>query len=167
MTPTVHVAALWGSGHRAFQRARAEAYLADELCLSRVARLCVRCASPGHGRPVPLGASDAVHLSLAYAEDVVLVAWSSAPVGVDVERDAPGRGAGDYGDLRVWTRIEAIVKTSGEGLSREPVDLPELWTSPLPLPEGWVGTVACAVPAELSWRSGHPAHRGGPAAPPR
>ena len=159
--PTVHVAALWGSGHRARLRARAEAHLATELGLSRVARLCLRCGSRSHGQPLAVGATDVVRLSMAYTDDVVLVAWSSVPIGVDVERDLPGRDAGDYGDLRRWTRTEAIVKATGQGLGREPVDLPDLWTAPLPLPEGWIGTVACTERAELSWAPGERA------APPR
>ncbi|WP_309648401.1 hypothetical protein [Nocardioides sp.] len=167
MPPTVHVAALWGPGPREDQRARAEAHLVEELGLVRVVRLCMLCASPHHGRPVPLGGGEVLHLSLAYAEDLVLAAWSTAPVGVDVEREERGRDAGDYGDLRAWTRLEAIVKTTGEGLAREPLDLPALWTAPLPLPDGWVGTVACAEPAVLSWCEARPGRPGAPAAPPR
>lgn len=163
----MHVTALWGPGSREARRARAETHLVAELGLARVARLCVRCASPHHGRPVPLGGGEVVHLSLAYAEDVVLAAWSTAPLGVDVEREAPGRDAGDYGDLRAWTRLEALAKTTGEGLAREPSELSDLWTAPLPLPDGWVGSVACAEPAGLSWREERPGRPGAPAAPAR
>lgn len=166
---TVHVAALWVAGDRAAQRAAAEARLVEELGLSGVARLCPRCGSASHGRPQAIGAADAVHVSIAYTEGLALVAWSDRPVGVDVERDLPDRDAGDYGDLPAWTRAEALLKASGEGLARDPGDLPDLWSAPLELPAGWVGAVACAVEAqvevEVSWRPGAPAGPPRPATP--
>jgi hypothetical protein len=162
---TVHLAAVWAPGDRAAQRAAAEARLVEELGLSGVARLCPRCGSSAHGQPRALGASAPVHVSLAYTDGLALVAWSEAPVGVDVERDLPGRTAGDFGDLRAWTRAEALLKASGEGLARDPADPPDLWSAPLDLPTGWVGAVACAVEAEVSWRPEAPAGPPRPATP--
>lgn len=121
-----------------------------------VVRLCPRCASPAHGRPRVVG-PDPPHVSLAYADVLAVVAWSwDGPVGVDVEREGPP--VGDFGDRLGWTRAEALLKATGEGLRRDPTDLPDLPTAQLALPEGYVGTVAGTG---VSWRTA------GPAAPPR
>ena len=95
------------------------------------------------------GAESATYVSIAYTDGATVVAWSSAgPVGIDVERD-DGRDAGTYGDLATWTRSEAILKATGEGLRRDPSDLPEVWSTPLVgLPAGYVGHVALLGVAE-------------------
>ncbi len=154
---TVHVAACWVDGDRAAQRAAAEGLLVSELGLSGVVRLCPRCGSSSHGCPRALGSPKPVHVSLAYAGGLALVAWGARPVGVDVERDVLGRDAGAFGDLAAWTRTEAVLKATGEGLARDPADAPPWWTAPLELPAGWVGAVACAEPSVVSWRPAAPA----------
>jgi 4'-phosphopantetheinyl transferase len=132
------------------------ALLRDEVGADRVVRLCPHCGSSGHGRPRVLGV-DPPHLSLAYADDLAVVAWSrEGPVGVDVERDGPP--VGDFGDRQTWTRVEALLKATGEVLRRDPADLPDLPTVELDLPAGYVGT---AAGTGVSWRLA------GPAAPPR
>lgn len=127
-----------------------------------VARSCPRCGSAEHGRPrVRTSHGTAPYLSLSYAGDLAVAAWTWAgPIGVDIEQTGPP--VGEFGDRRAWTRTEAILKATGEGLSRDPRDLPELWTTPLALPPGWVGTVAVAgvERADFSWRTAGPATAG-------
>ncbi len=130
--------------------------LRQEAGAQTVVRLCPRCASSSHGRPRMVGEHPA-QVSLSYAEDLAVVAWSWAgPVGIDVEREGPD--VGEFGDRLTWTRTEALLKSTGEGLSRDPADLPVLPTARLSLPQGYVGTVAGS---QVSWRAA------GPAAPSR
>ena len=136
-----------------------EGVVLRELGGEAVVRSCRRCGSSAHGQPRLLGAGDRPpYLSLSYAGDLAIAAWTwDGPVGVDIEQDGPS--VGEFGDRRSWTRAEAILKATGEGLSRDPHDLPDLWTSPLELPPGWVGTVAVAEveSAEVSLRLAGPA----------
>jgi len=148
----VQVTALWRPGaDRAALRAAAESYAGG------LVRLCPRCASADHGRPRP--ARGPGHVSLAYGPGVVLLARAQVPVGVDLERD-DGRPPGVDGvpDLAAWTRVEAVLKATGEGLARDPGSVrdDEAATAPLPLPSGWVGTVAVldAGPVRVEWGEG-------------
>lgn len=95
----------------------------------RVTRLCPRCGSVAHGRPHVRGA----HLSLSYADGLVLVAVATVPVGVDVE---PGRPD--------WARAEAVLKCTGEGLRGEP-DETGLHLQPVPGLDAWVATRGATV----------------------
>ncbi|GAB3958349.1 4'-phosphopantetheinyl transferase family protein [Streptomyces sparsus] len=97
---------------------------------------CPTCGGP-HGRPAVRGGG--VHFSLSHSGDLVLLAFASVPVGVDVEkvptaavtrevssalhprereeiagRPAPERPAAF---ARCWVRKEAYLKGTGEGLS--------------------------------------------------
>ncbi|MDZ5619686.1 4'-phosphopantetheinyl transferase family protein [Nocardioides bizhenqiangii] len=130
-------------------RREAEAILCRETGAEAVARLCPRCGSSVHGRPLVDGGA---HVSLSYARDLVAVAWSWAgPVGIDVE----------LGDRLEWTRLEALLKAGGEGIAdrlADPVDLPDVPTAVLPMPDGYVGTL---VGQDVSWRLAGP---GAPAA---
>lgn len=141
--------ALWlpGRGRDALRQA------AHDLLGGRVTRLCPACGSTAHGRPHRRG----THVSLGYAPGVVLVATASTPVGVDVEE----------GDDAAWTRTEAVLKCTGEGLRRPPAevgtDVEEgLHTHRLPLPAGWVGTAVTRAPAVLSCSAVSWAEEGGP-----
>jgi phosphopantetheinyl transferase len=117
-----------------------------------VTRLCSHCGSTDHGRPIATGV-DQPHVSLSYTDGLAAVAWSWAgPVGIDVEREGPP--VGEFGDRITWTRIEALLKTTGEGLRRDPTDLPDLPTARIELPPGYVGTVAGT---DVSWRTAGPA----------
>lgn len=96
---------------------------------------CVHCGRR-HGRPVLVGRS--LQFSLSRTHGAVLVATSSNPVGVDIERLLPGHDARSIAPYlhpqesamlsnlpnshlpgafaTVWTRKEALLKASGEGL---------------------------------------------------
>ena len=126
-------------------RALAHEVLRAETGAVDVTRLCPRCGSTDHGRPLARMASGtAPEVSISYADDLVAVAWSwVGPVGIDVEADgAPVEGI----DRRAWTEAEAAFKADA--------DVP---LTPLELPDGYVGTVAGE---QVSWRLA------GPAAPP-
>jgi 4'-phosphopantetheinyl transferase len=139
------------TGERTALRRRAEELLVAETRAVRVVRLCPWCGSSRHGRPVAVGSAAAV--SIAYAAGLVAVAWSwEGAVGVDIE--AAGPRVGEFGDRASWTRVEALLKATGEGLRRDPRDLPALNSQPLELPPGYVGTVAGDA---VSWRLAGPA----------
>lgn len=102
------------------------------------AAACVRCGAP-HGKPV-LPDRPQLGFSLAHAGALALVAVAPVPVGVDLEpvagRPASGlgrhigtarevraldaAGAPPAGVLALWTRKEALLKASGQGLNRDP-----------------------------------------------
>lgn len=137
---------------RAELRTQLHDILRSEVGARDVVRICPRCAATSHGRPRVIGERPP-QVSLSYAEDLAVVAWSwEGPVGIDVERDGPD--VGEFGDRLTWTRTEALLKTTGEGLARDPADLPDLPTSSLTLPDGYVGTLAGRG---VSWRSAGPA----------
>lgn len=147
----VRVDALWRPGpDRAGLRAAAESLAGP------VTRLCPRCAGTDHGRPRTAGGA----LSLAYAAGLVVLARAEGTglrLGVDVEPD-PGVGPTPAGlaDRAAWTRAEAVLKATGEGLRRDPASVraDEAWTTALPLPPGWAGTLAVlpARPVQVRWR---------------
>jgi 4'-phosphopantetheinyl transferase len=107
------------AGRAALRALAAELVDADPAAVTVRAR-CATCGGP-HGRPV-LGGSralDALHASVAYAGDAVVVAVSAdGPIGIDTEprdREAPPGMT-----LVDWVRIEAVLKADGRGLLVEP-----------------------------------------------
>ncbi|BBH17934.1 hypothetical protein Back2_22210 [Nocardioides baekrokdamisoli] len=89
-----------------------------------------------------------LQVSIAYADDIAVIAWGTNPVGIDIERtDAqPPEGM----DVLAWTRLEALGKAAGTGVRTWPQQTPpELTTEPLDLPDQYVGTVAGNA---LGWR---------------
>ncbi|MBS43902.1 MAG: hypothetical protein CMH83_12225 [Nocardioides sp.] len=143
--------ALLTEGARASLRLRAHDVLAlwsGAASGARVGRLCPRCGSAEHGRPVlPRG-----HASLSYAESyaggAALVAWcATTPVGVDLASRTSG-DAGALGPLEDWARTEALLKATGQGVASPGAldgPLPRLWSAALALPGTLVGHVALAV----------------------
>ncbi|CDK01689.1 putative Chemotaxis response regulator containing a CheY-like receiver domain and a methylesterase domain [Microbacterium sp. C448] len=95
-----------------------------------VGRRCERCGASDHGRPVVSGAP--IQASVSYTADVAVVAVADAcrvlALGIDAERGTGTsedglRGlitAGKRTSLRRWTRVEAVLKADGRGLSVEP-----------------------------------------------
>ena len=151
-----------------FAHAPARELLQDALLellgeVPAIARTCPDCDRP-HGKP--LLDHPTLHVSTADAGGLAVVAVTDAgPVGVDVERVDAARFAGfadvalhpgESGEPAVlWTRKEAVLKATGEGLrtdprtvdvsrSREPVRGAELFE--VPAPEGWAAAVAVLTP---------------------
>lgn len=137
------------------------------------------CGDCGRGRPVLVdGPWPDLGFSLSHSGAAALVGVTGppGPVGVDVERVRPvfdwrrvpevGRKERIAG-FRMWTAIEAVGKASGTGL-RTPVsvgepgldglrrarrsgDPVEWYVHPVNCPDGYVGSVATAIPgAEVS-----------------
>ncbi|MBF4162931.1 4'-phosphopantetheinyl transferase family protein [Nocardioides acrostichi] len=127
-------------------RALAQAHLGHPT------RLCPHCASTAHGRPRSRTRGE--RLSISYARGLVVTARATARVGVDVEHTGQAVPDG-LADLTHWTRSEAVLKATGTGLRRDPagVRADEAHTLPLPLPDGWVGSVAVldATEIDLAW----------------
>ena len=100
----------------------------------RVGRLCPRCGSSDHGRPLVVrrDGRPVPHVSLSRAGDTVVVAVSDAgSVGVDLERPDAARFSG-FADVALhaaeaapdieqravtWVRKESLVKATGDGLA--------------------------------------------------
>jgi hypothetical protein len=132
---------------RAELRALAHDLLREATGATAVTRLCPRCGSARHGRPVVrVESGTAPNVSLSYAAGLVAVAWSWAGrVGIDVE---PADPAGDGIDRGEWTRREAAFKA---GAASAPL-------AEIEVPTGYVGSIAGH---EVSWRLGGPAARSG------
>lgn len=103
-------------------------------------RLCPHCAGTAHGRPRAPG----VHVSLAYAPGLAVLAWSpTTRLGVDVERS--DAAAPPPFTAATWTAAEAVLKLTGEGLRRAPATVrphEEARLTPLELPPGCTGWLA-------------------------
>ena len=141
-------------------------------------RTC-RCGAP-HGKPVLLGGPG---FSLSHAGDLVGVAVRpDGAVGLDIERVRPvtdldalathvhspaerARGLDPAAFFRTWTRKEALVKATGDGLST-PMSTITL-AADRPAVQQWCGPGAPAGPVwlhDLHPAAEHPAAVAGPGA---
>ncbi|MFI6944074.1 4'-phosphopantetheinyl transferase family protein [Streptomyces sp. NPDC050418] len=134
------------------------AYLGEDPAAVRFVREpCPGCGGP-HGRPAL--AHGPLHFSLSHTRGLALLAFALAPVGIDVELlpdealvtdaaaalhpdeqrelrqlPAPGR---PLAFARCWTRKEAYLKGTGEGIADGGLARTLMGTGPRPLPvEGW------------------------------
>ncbi|MFI1398425.1 4'-phosphopantetheinyl transferase family protein [Streptomyces sp. NPDC020681] len=144
--------------------------------------VCKHCGGP-HGKPQP---PEPLHLSLSHSGGLVVVAIAhSTPVGVDVEEISPYSDdvaarvlapqeravlaalpppARPVGFTRYWTRKEALLKSTGDGLAVAP-DLLKV-TAPDAPPRllSWDGPTRPALPLRLYDLDAGPGHRGALAA---
>jgi phosphopantetheinyl transferase len=91
------------------------------------------------------------HVSMAHADDFILVGLSSSPIGVDIERVQPlsdderalflhaserSPVLDDIATMRSWTAKEAFLKLQGCGLARDPRHIVLTWRGENALCEG-------------------------------
>jgi 4'-phosphopantetheinyl transferase len=135
----------------------------------------VRFVVGEHGKPALAG--EGVHFNLSHAGERALLAISDQPVGVDVERlralsnlDAMAQRVMSPAELRtyqeaadptrcffdLWVRKEAVLKATGEGISRElralDVATCGLHVVPLDVGEGYAAAVASPHPFDVRSR---------------
>jgi 4'-phosphopantetheinyl transferase len=131
----------------------------------RIDRSCPECDQP-HGKPTVRDAAD-LHVSVSHSAELVAVAVTeAAPIGVDVEfmaeRDYTGLargflGAGEHVDgadsfYRLWTRKEALVKATGDGLR---MPLPNVIVGGADHVVSYGGTALSCCIADLQARAGY------------
>ncbi|MEV6751571.1 4'-phosphopantetheinyl transferase superfamily protein [Streptomyces sp. NPDC051214] len=149
---------LYAAAHTAL-RVRLGAYLSVDPATVELVRLpCPLCGGP-HGRPaVADGAGP--HFSLSHTDGLALLAFADRPVGADVERLPSASVVADVtaslhpqeqtelselppterplAFARCWTRKEAYLKGTGEGLAGGGITSLLAGTGPTPLTvEGW------------------------------
>ncbi|MER6348136.1 4'-phosphopantetheinyl transferase family protein [Streptomyces sp. NPDC001595] len=178
--------ALHEAAHRGLRRVLGAYTGLPPAAVRLVREPCPGCGGP-HGRPAVAGPAGArLHFSLSHAEGLALLALAAEPVGVDVERVPRARLAEDAaaslhrseqaelarleaaarpdGFARCWTRKEAYLKATGEGLSGAALRDHYLGTGPRPAaPPGWTVT---DVDVPLGWAAACAVRVSGPAAPP-
>jgi 4'-phosphopantetheinyl transferase len=132
--------------HAALRRRLGDLLGADPGLLRFASSRCVRCGGP-HGKPVLAGDhAGTLHFSLSHSGSAVAVAAADAPVGVDLEAVQPlpaaklaarffaedeRRLVASAADppatfVRLWTRKEALLKATGEGIAGGLASVPAL-----------------------------------------
>jgi 4'-phosphopantetheinyl transferase len=180
--------ALYVTAHSALRRVLG-AYTGLRAASVPLVRLrCPHCGGP-HGRPAvagPFGAN--VHFSLSHSDGLALIGLATTPIGVDVqavpglrvavdtsrslhpaeqrelERLPPSAFPGAF--TRCWTRKEAYLKATGEGVSgaalrglyvgtgERPAALPGRTSADVDVPVGW--EAACVVLSDPATPPGRP-----------
>lgn len=149
---------LYAAAHSALRR-RLGAHLGVDPAAVELVRLpCPLCGGP-HGRPAVAGGAGP-HFSLSHTEGLALLAFADRPVGADVERlpsasmvadvatSLHPREQAELSELpaterplafaRCWTRKEACLKGTGEGLAGGGMASLLVGTGPTPLAvQGW------------------------------
>ncbi|MEU6762961.1 4'-phosphopantetheinyl transferase superfamily protein [Streptomyces sp. NPDC046853] len=167
---------LYAAAHSELRRHLGHRLTVDPAAVELVRLACPLCGGP-HGRPaVAEGAGP--HFSLSHTDGLALLAFADGPVGADVER-LPSADvladvmaslhSGEQAELtelppaqrplafaRCWTRKEAVLKGTGEGLAGGGMAALLVGTGPTPLgvrgwtvrdvavPDGYAAAVATA-----------------------
>ncbi|MGW7065478.1 4'-phosphopantetheinyl transferase family protein [Streptomyces sp. NPDC054855] len=149
---------LYAAAHTALRR-RLGAYLGIDPAAVELVRLpCPLCGAP-HGRPAVAGGAGP-HFSLSHTDGLALLAFADRPVGADVERLPSANTVADVAAslhpqeqtelrelppaerplafARCWTRKEACLKGTGEGLAGNGMAALLVGTGTTPLDvQGW------------------------------
>ncbi len=143
--------------------------------------VCRHCGG-AHGKPRLSEGADAIEFSLSHSgERVVLAVARGVPLGIDVERLAPERDRASLAPmvlsaaeqsvmatmpvakhnealLRYWTRKEALLKATGDGLAVPPASLTVSAPDAAPALLSWAAKPALSTPAFLVDLNAGPGH---------
>ncbi|WAZ19306.1 4'-phosphopantetheinyl transferase superfamily protein [Streptomyces cinnabarinus] len=178
--------ALYVAAHSALRRVLSAYTGIAAPALRLIRQSCPRCGDL-HGRPALAGpAGQGVHFSLSHSGGLALLGLASAPVGVDVQRVPDPRLAAEASRAlhpseraqlenlppkarvaafaRCWTRKEAFLKATGDGLSLRA--LHELYVGTGPRPAGPTGWAFADVEMPMGWTAACVAGLSVPATPP-
>ncbi|MEV0318567.1 4'-phosphopantetheinyl transferase family protein [Streptomyces sp. NPDC050658] len=167
---------LYAAAHTALRRTLGARLSADPAAVDLVRLPCPGCGGP-HGRPAVAGGAGP-HFSLSHTDGLALLAFADRPVGVDIERVPAADVVDDVAAAlhpaeraelaalpqavramafaRCWTRKEACLKGTGEGLAGDgirtlhvgtgsvPVPVPGWTVSDVAVPDGYAAAVAVA-----------------------
>ncbi|MEV8314354.1 4'-phosphopantetheinyl transferase superfamily protein [Streptomyces sp. NPDC059900] len=149
---------LYAAAHSALRRGLGERLAVDPAAVELVRLPCPLCGGP-HGRPA-VASDTGPHFSLSHTDGLALLAFADRPVGADVERlpsaevladvaaSLHPREQAELAELpdadrplafaRCWTRKEAVLKGTGEGLAGGGMATLLVGTGPAPLAvRGW------------------------------
>ena len=100
--------------------------LVSELTGTAAAEVVLDATCPDCGTQHGRVATPGLHVSVTHSRDLVVVAASDVPIGIDAEGQ-PSPGALDAIDavageasITRWTRVEAVLKADGRGLRVDP-----------------------------------------------
>jgi 4'-phosphopantetheinyl transferase len=146
-----------------------------------IARRCLRCGDPNHGRPF-LDGYEQVSFSVSHSAEVALVAicTSGPTIGIDLEAHRPRTrlpqlaervlasehyahwqrlGPDEQLDafLRAWTMKEAYLKATGVGITTRLTDVPLSpagWhVDTIDAPPGFVAALASDQPVDVTYEA--------------